>query len=119
MRPGIYTQARLTRGDALLDGAAETRESVAQEGKRMREGWDSRRGSMRHRITLSAISTVVKYYKGGCGLFNDSAGPQRSRTFPLRRFDCRLTLCSNFRWDRGILLAGQQPMVLNPFQRGF
>jgi hypothetical protein len=67
MRPDVYTQEQLTRGDALLDGAAETRESVAQEGKRKREGWDSRRGSMRHRITLSAIVTVVKHYKWGRG----------------------------------------------------
>ena len=30
----------------------------------MREGKDSRRGSIRHRFTLSAIDTGVKRYKG-------------------------------------------------------
>jgi len=42
--------------------AAETRESVAQEGKMTREGQDSRRSSVRHSITLGALDTEVKHY---------------------------------------------------------
>jgi hypothetical protein len=48
--------------------AAETWESVAQEEKRMREGYgESQRGSIRHMVTLSAIDDRVKHYKGGSG----------------------------------------------------
>jgi hypothetical protein len=46
-------------------GAAETGESDAREGIRMREGWDSQRGSIQkicHLPMVDAVESLVKRY---------------------------------------------------------
>jgi len=60
-------------------GAAETGESNAQEGNKMREGWDSQRGSIPHLSMLDAMEGLVKRYYARLGYFNDSTGSHSNR----------------------------------------